>query len=310
MRLAPTRTSGQIVPVETSQPPLMRARDGSSRRLPCNRLISHIVGPPRSPLSTWMNPPSSSASPGWRLWSTGLGLGSGGKSDSKVCDRTLAASDRGRGAVWTSPEQWRSVFRRPSIPILRSNRWASHFALGVLIHGRTVNRSRRPTDRRDRRRGSSEIWRRHRWPAQSSRMEYLAMRKSILLKVSFVLALVFSPVDAFAQCKGYSGPGGPCYTGPGGGLYTGPGGGAYTGPGGGAYTGPGGGAYTGPGGGAYTGPGGGAYTGPGGGAYTGPGGGAYTGPGGGAYSGPGGPCYSGPGSKNPDPWNRPSPNCK
>ena len=80
-----------------------------------------------------------------------------------------------------------------------------------------------------------------------------------------VTAFFFSN-QALAECKGYSGPGGPCYTGPGGGLYTGPGGGAYTGPGGGAYTGPGGGAYTGPGGGAYTGPGGGAYTGPGGGA--------------------------------------------
>ena len=87
---------------------------------------------------------------------------------------------------------------------------------------------------------------------------------------------LFFSNQALAECKGYSGPGGPCYTGPGGGLYTGPGGGAYTGPGGGAYTGPGGGAYTGPGGGVYAGPGGGAYTGPGGGAYTGPGGGAYT----------------------------------
>jgi hypothetical protein len=130
------------------------------------------------------------------------------------------------------------------------------------------------------------------------------------IKIIVGICLIFFSANAFADCTGYSGPGGPCYTGPGGGLYSGPGGGAYTGPGGGAYTGPGGGAYTGPGGGAYTGPGGGAYTGPGGGAYTGPDGGAYTGPGGGAYSGPGGPCYSGPGGAPYDQWNRPSPHCR
>ena len=66
----------------------------------------------------------------------------------------------------------------------------------------------------------------------------------IIVASSFILA-----TNVFANCIGYSGPGGPCYSGPGGGLYTGPGGGAYTGPGGGAYTGPGGGCYNGPGGG-------------------------------------------------------------
>jgi hypothetical protein len=71
------------------------------------------------------------------------------------------------------------------------------------------------------------------------------MRFTALLTVAL---LTFSAPAAFAQCVGYSGPGGACYTGPGGGLYTGPGGGAYTGPGGGLYTGPGGGCYTGPGG--------------------------------------------------------------
>ncbi len=135
-------------------------------------------------------------------------------------------------------------------------------------------------------------------------------REDRMRPIILVVCLTLSSASAFAECIGYSGPGGPCYTGPGGGLYTGPGGGAYTGPGGGAYTGPGGGLYTGPGGGAYTGPGGGLYTGPGGGAYTGPGGGAYTGPGGGAYTGPGGGCYSGPGGGGSDKWNRPSPYCK
>ena len=68
--------------------------------------------------------------------------------------------------------------------------------------------------------------------------------KSLLLAL-----LILTSTSIFADCIGYSGPGGPCSTGPGGGLYTGPGGGAYTGPGGGAYTGPGGGCYNGPGGG-------------------------------------------------------------
>ena len=52
------------------------------------------------------------------------------------------------------------------------------------------------------------------------------------------------------------------------------------------------------------------YAGPNGPCSTGPGGGLYTGPGGGAYTGPGGACDSGPGFNNPDPWNRPNPNCK
>ncbi len=94
------------------------------------------------------------------------------------------------------------------------------------------------------------------------------MNKSI--KAILIAAITVTSSTVNAECKGYSGPGGPCYTGPGGGLYTGPGGGAYTGPGGGAYTGPGGGAYT----------------------------------------GPGGPCNSGPGGAPYDKWNRPSPHCK
>jgi hypothetical protein len=71
------------------------------------------------------------------------------------------------------------------------------------------------------------------------------MKKLIL----FCFSLIFLSTEVFANCIGYSGPGGGAYTGPGGGAYTGPGGGAYTGPGGGAYSGPGGGCYTGPGGG-------------------------------------------------------------
>jgi hypothetical protein len=100
---------------------------------------------------------------------------------------------------------------------------------------------------------------------------------------------------AICNCKGYDGPGGPCYSGPGGPAYAGPGGPAYDGPGGACYAGPGGAMYSGPGGPAYDGPGGPAYDGPGGPAYDGPGGPCYSGPGGPAYDGPGGPCYAGPG---------------
>ena len=102
------------------------------------------------------------------------------------------------------------------------------------------------------------------------------------------------PVNV-CNCKGYDGPGGPCYAGPGGPAYDGPGGPAYSGPGGPCYSGAGGPMYDGPGGPAYDGPGGPMYDGPGGPAYDGPGGPAYDGPGGPCYSGPGGPCYSGPG---------------
>jgi len=41
------------------------------------------------------------------------------------------------------------------------------------------------------------------------------MRFTALLTVAL---LTFSAPAAFAQCVGYSGPGGACYTGPGGGL--------------------------------------------------------------------------------------------
>ena len=101
--------------------------------------------------------------------------------------------------------------------------------------------------------------------------------------------------NSICNCKGYAGPGGPCYAGPGGAAYDGPGGPAYRGPGGACYDGPGGPEYRGPGGPAYAGPGGPRYDGPGGPAYKGPGGPAYDGPGGACYAGPGGPCYSGPG---------------
>lgn len=77
--------------------------------------------------------------------------------------------------------------------------------------------------------------------------------------------------DLCQKCKGYNGPGGPCYAGPGGPAYAGPGGPCYAGPGGSQYSGPDGSMYDGP---------------------DGP---AYTGPGGPCYAGPGGPCYSGPG---------------
>ena len=104
-----------------------------------------------------------------------------------------------------------------------------------------------------------------------------------------------APQQSICNCKGYAGPGGPCYNGPGGAAYDGPGGPAYRGAGGACYAGPGGPEYDGPGGPAYKGPGGARYDGPGGPAYDGPGGPAYSGPGGACYAGPGGPCYSGPG---------------
>jgi hypothetical protein len=50
-----------------------------------------------------------------------------------------------------------------------------------------------------------------------------------LLVATWSLTLSLFSANAFANCIGYSGPGGPCYTGPGGGLYTGPGGGAWAG---------------------------------------------------------------------------------
>lgn len=62
-----------------------------------------------------------------------------------------------------------------------------------------------------------------------------------IIKAILFFVLLLSSTNSFANCVGYSGPGGPCYTGPGGGAYTGPGGGASTGPGGACYNGPGGG---------------------------------------------------------------------
>ena len=123
------------------------------------------------------------------------------------------------------------------------------------------------------------------------------MKKSCLMVLVLALAAFFQLAHAgdVCNCKGYAGPGGPCYDGPGGAAYKGPGGPAYAGPGGPCYPGPGGPAYPGPGGPKYDGPGGPRYDGPGGKAYDGPGGPAYSGPGGACYAGPGGPCYSGPG---------------
>lgn len=51
------------------------------------------------------------------------------------------------------------------------------------------------------------------------------------VKAILVFGLLLSSTSAFADCVGYTGPGGPCSTGPGGGLSTGPGGGLSTGPG-------------------------------------------------------------------------------
>ena len=67
--------------------------------------------------------------------------------------------------------------------------------------------------------------------------------KKIILTLLLHLTGAFSQV-AYAQdvcnCKGYAGPGGPCYDGPGGPAYKGPGGPAYAGAGGPCYAGPGG----------------------------------------------------------------------
>ena len=104
-----------------------------------------------------------------------------------------------------------------------------------------------------------------------------------------------APSGDICNCRGYAGPGGPCYSGPGGPAYDGPGGPAYAGAGGPCYRGPGGPEHDGPGGPAFSGPGGPRYDGAGGPAYDGPGGPAYSGPGGPCYAGTGGPCYSGPG---------------
>tara|TARA_B100001964_G_scaffold179677_1_gene198403 strand:+ start:348 stop:635 length:288 start_codon:yes stop_codon:yes gene_type:complete len=68
-----------------------------------------------------------------------------------------------------------------------------------------------------------------------------------------VFILFFLSSSAIARnvcnCKGYDGPGGPCYAEPGGPAYTGPGGPAYAGEGGPCYAGEGGKCYSGPGGG-------------------------------------------------------------
>ena len=74
------------------------------------------------------------------------------------------------------------------------------------------------------------------------------MKRYILVVILFFLS---SSVIArnVCNCKGYDGPGGPCYADPGGPAYAGPGGPAYAGPGGACYEGEGGPCYSGPGGG-------------------------------------------------------------
>ena len=94
--------------------------------------------------------------------------------------------------------------------------------------------------------------------------------QSIMNRISaivFILFFLSSSVIArnVCNCKGYDGPGGPCYAEPGGSAYSGPGGPAYAGEGGACFTGPGGGAYAGEGGPCYAGEGGKCYSGPGGG---------------------------------------------
>ena len=74
--------------------------------------------------------------------------------------------------------------------------------------------------------------------------------KKISLIVSILFFLSSSAIARnVCNCKGYDGPGGPCYAEPGGPAYAGPGGPAYKGPGGACYEGEGGPCYSGPGGG-------------------------------------------------------------
>lgn len=44
-------------------------------------------------------------------------------------------------------------------------------------------------------------------------------------KAALIFRLLLLSTNAFSDCTGYPGPGGPCYTGPGGPCYSGPGGG-------------------------------------------------------------------------------------
>ena len=98
--------------------------------------------------------------------------------------------------------------------------------------------------------------------------------KKISLIVSIIFFLSSSAIARnVCNCKGYDGPGGPCYAEPGGPAYAGPGGPAYAGPGGPCNSELGGRAYAGPGGLAYAGEGGPCYEGEGGPCYSGPGGG-------------------------------------
>jgi len=72
--------------------------------------------------------------------------------------------------------------------------------------------------------------------------------RSLLMAVVLASCASLGMARDVCHCKGYAGPGGPCYSGPGGPAYDGPGGPAYSGPGGPCYSGPGGPCYSGPGG--------------------------------------------------------------
>lgn len=55
---------------------------------------------------------------------------------------------------------------------------------------------------------------------------------SLLITLALVTCASSALARDICNCKGYAGPGGPCYSGPGGPAYNGPGGPAYAGPGG------------------------------------------------------------------------------
>ena len=81
----------------------------------------------------------------------------------------------------------------------------------------------------------------------------LPLQKDNMKTPSLLIALALATWASSAMardicnCKGYAGPGGPCYSGPGGPAYNGPGGPAYAGPGGPCSRSPGGERYDGPG---------------------------------------------------------------
>ena len=68
-----------------------------------------------------------------------------------------------------------------------------------------------------------------------SGVSWMGLPRVTLLAVMGLASTAFAS-SVFASdvcnCKGYAGPGGPCYSGPGGQCYSGPGGPCYSGPGG------------------------------------------------------------------------------